>query len=128
MDIMRGYAGRHTHGDTARAIGKQVREQAGHDLGLFILAIIGWFQIGSIFVQTAHQLDCRAGQPGFGVPIGGSIIAVDIAEISLPVDQRIAQREGLGEADHRVIDRLIAMRVIFTDDIADHTGAFLVTL
>ena len=67
-------------------------------------------------------------QPCLGVAIGGGVIAVDIAEIALPIDQRIAQREILGEADHRVIDRLVAVRVILADHVADDTRAFLIAL
>ena len=55
----------------------------------------------------------------------GGIIAVDIAEIALPIHQRIALRETLGETNERIVDRLIAMRMIFTDDIADDASAFL---
>ena len=51
------------------------------------------------------------GHARFGVAIGGGIVAVDIAEIALPVDERIARGEILREAHQRVIDRLIAMRV-----------------
>ena len=128
MDIMRRDGGGHTDRDSCRAIGQQVREQPGHHLGLFILTIIGRAQIGAILVQPGHQLHRRLGQLGLGIPIGRGIIAIDIAEIALPVDQRIAQRKGLREPHHRVIDRLIAMRMIFADDIAHHAGAFLVTL
>ena len=45
------------------------------------------------------------GQAGLGVAHGRGIIAVDIAEIALAVDQRVALGEILGEADHRVVDR-----------------------
>ena len=65
------------------------------------------------------------GQARFGVAHGGGVIAVDIAEIALPVDQRIALREILGEAHQRVVDRLIAVRMELADHVADHAGAFL---
>ena len=63
---------------------------------------------------------------GLRVPVGGGIIAVDVAEVPLPVDQRVAEREILGEADHRVVDALVAVRVIFADDVADDARALLV--
>jgi hypothetical protein len=68
----------------------------------------------------------RCGQPRLGVAHRRGIIAVDIAEIALAVDQRVAQREILGEADHRVIDRLVAVRMIFADHVADDARALLV--
>ena len=66
------------------------------------------------------------GQPRLGVAHRRGVIAVDIAEIALAVDERVAQREILGEADHRVVDRLVAVRMIFADHVADDAGAFLV--
>ena len=51
----------------------------------------------------------RFGQAAFGVAHGGGVIAIDIAEIALPVDQRIAHAKILRQAHQRVIDRLIAM-------------------
>ena len=67
-----------------------------------------------------------SGQPRLGVAVGGGIIPVDVAEIALPVDQRVTEREILRQPDHRVIDRLVAVRMIFADDVADDARAFLV--
>jgi len=39
---------------------------------------------------------------------------------ALPVDQRIAQREILREAHERVVRRLVAVRVVFTEHVAHH--------
>ena len=123
---MRRYACRHAHGNAACPIGQQVREQAGHDLWLFIFAIIGWPKIGRIFVKPAHQLNGRLCQPRFGISVSSRIVAVDIAKIALAIDQRIAQGKCLREADHRIIHRLVAMRVIFTNNITDDPRAFLI--
>ena len=65
------------------------------------------------------------GQPRFGVAHGGGIIAVDIAEIALPVDQRIALGEILREAHQRVVDRLVAMRMELAHHVADDLGGLL---
>ena len=124
--VVAGDIGRHPHGDPAGAIGQQVREQAGEDLRLFLFPVVGRDEVDRAFVQPGHQLDRRLGQAGFGVAIGSGIIAIDVAEIALPIDQRVAQREVLGEADHRIVDRLVAVRVILADHVADHTGRLLV--
>ena len=126
--IMRRNTGRHPDCNAAGTVCQQVREQPGHNLGLFILAVVSRFEVGCILVEPVHQLDCGLGQPRLGIPIGSRIIAVDIAEIALPIDQRIAKRKCLSEADHRVINRLVAMRMIFTDNVADDASAFLITL
>ena len=65
------------------------------------------------------------GHPRFGVAIGGGGVAVDIAEIALPVDQRIARDEILGETHQRVVDRLVAMRMERAHHVADDFRAFL---
>ena len=41
----------------------------------------------------------------------GGRVAVDVAEVALAVDERVAQRERLRHADERVVDRLVAVRV-----------------
>ena len=125
-DVVRRDRGRHADRDAARAIGEQVGEQPGKDLRLFFLAIVGRPEIDRAFVEPGHQLHRDRGQPRFGVAVGGGIIAVDVAEIALPVDERIAKREILREADHRVIDGLVAVRMVFADDVADDARRFLV--
>ena len=63
--------------------------------------------------------------PRFGVTIGGGAIAIDIAEIALPVDERIARGKILREAHKRIIDRLIAVRMERAHHVADDLRAFL---
>ena len=65
------------------------------------------------------------GQPRLGVAIGGGIIAVDVAEIALAVDQRIARGEILGETHQRVVDRLVAVRMEVAHHVADDLCRFL---
>jgi hypothetical protein len=72
-----------------------------------------------------HRLRHRR-EPALGVAHRRRVIAVDIAEIPLTVDQRIALREILREAHQRVVNRQLAMRMKLADYIADDAGAFLV--
>ena len=125
-DIMRRNAGRHADRDAAGAIGEQIGEKAGKHLRLLILAIIGRAEIDRSFVQPRHQISRRLRQPRFGIAHGRGIIAVDISEIPLPVDQRRPQGKVLRQPHHGVIDRRVAMGVIFADHVANDTGAFLV--
>jgi hypothetical protein len=62
--------------------------------------------------------------PRLGVTHGGGVIAVDIAEIALALDQRIARGEILGEADQGLVNRDVAMGMEFADHVADDAGAF----
>ena len=59
------------------------------------------------------------GEPALGVAHGRRRIAVDRAEIALPVDQRQAHGEILRHAHQRVVDRLVAVRVILAHHVAD---------
>ena len=68
------------------------------------------------------------GQARFGVTHRRRRIAVDRTEIALAVDQRHAHREVLRHADHGVVDRLVAVRMILTDDVADDAGGLDVLL
>ena len=90
-NIVAGNVCCHTHSDTAGAIGQQIGEQAGKDFRLLILVIIGRDEIDRALVQTVHQTQRRFGQARFCVAIGCGIIAIDIAEIALPLDQRVPQ-------------------------------------
>ena len=62
----------------------------------------------------------------FGVTHGRRGVAVDGAEVALPVDEQVAHRERLREADDRVVDRDVAVRVVLTDDVADDARGLLV--
>ena len=62
------------------------------------------------------------GQPRLGVPIGRGRVAVDGAEIALPVDERIAKGELLDHTHERFVDRRIAMRVVLAEHFADDLG------
>ena len=127
VDIVRRDIGRHAHRDPAGPVGEQVGEQAGEDDRLFFLVVVGRHEIDRALVQPCHQADRGLGQARFGVAGGGGVIAVDIAEVPLPLDQRVAQREGLRETDHRVVDRSVAMRVVLAQHLADHAGGLLVS-
>ena len=64
-------------------------------------------------------------KPRFGVPVCRRRVAVHRAEISLPVHQRVAQRERLRHADQRIVNRRVAVRVILAEHVSDDAGALL---
>ncbi len=51
-------------------------------------------------------------------------IAVDRTEVALAVDEQVAHRERLGHAHQGVVGRDIAVRMIFTEHVADDARAF----
>ena len=62
-------------------------------------------------VDAGEQLHGERGQPAFGVPVGGGV-EVGRAVVAVEVDERVAQRERLGHADERVVDRAGAVRMV----------------
>jgi len=86
---------RHADSDAMGTIGQQVREGGRQDHRLFSFFVIRCPKIDGVLVDTLEQQLCDVGQPCFGVAHGRRAIAVDIAEIALPVDQRIASGKFL---------------------------------
>ncbi len=123
--IVRRDRGRHADRDALRSVGEQIGEGARQHHRLFLGAVIGGPEIDGILVDAVDQEARDLGEARLGVAHGGGIIAVDIAEIALAVDQRIALGEVLGKPHQGVIDGLVAMGMKLADDVADDAGAFL---
>ena len=104
-------------------LASRLGKAAGSTTGSCVFAVIGGAEIDRVFVEPFQQRLRDFGQAAFGVAHGGGVIAVDIAEIALPVDQRIAHGEILRQAHQRVIDRLVAMGMERAHHIAHHLGA-----
>ncbi|MET3838674.1 hypothetical protein ABIE49_000752 [Bradyrhizobium sp. OAE829] len=117
--------GGHADRDALGAVGEQVREAARHHHRLFGLAVVIGTELDAVLVDALQQQLRHRGHARFGVPIGRRIIAVDIAEIALAVDQRVARGEILRQPHHGVIDRLVAMRMERAHHVADDLGGFL---
>ena len=118
---------RHADGDTRCAVGEQVREGAGQNHRFLVLAVVGFAEVDRVLVDALQQQDGDFGQAGFGIAVGRGVVAVDVAEIALAFDQWVALGKVLRQADHGVIDGLIAVRVVFADHVADNAGTFLET-
>ena len=55
-------------------------------------------------------------------------VSVDRAEVALSVDQQVPHVEVLRHPDQGVVDRHVAVRVVFTDDVPDDARRFFVRL
>jgi hypothetical protein len=51
--------------------------------------------------------------------MAAGVIAVDRAEVALAVHQHVAHRKVLRHAHDGVVHRLVAVRVVLADDVAD---------
>ena len=111
----------HAHGDAAGAVHQQVREAAGHHGGLHQGLVEVRVEVDGLLLDVPHHLHAQLGQPGLGVTHGGRAVAVHRAEVALALDQRVADGEVLGQAHHGVVDRAVAVGMVFTEHIAHDT-------
>ena len=117
---MRRNTGRHADGNARRPIGQQIGKSGGQHNRLFVFAIISGAKINRVAVNILQQQTGNFGHACFRVTHGGGIITIDIAKIALPINQWIAYGKILRQTHQCIINRLIAMRMVATDNIADN--------
>jgi hypothetical protein len=127
-EVVGGHVGGHADGDAAGAVDQQVGKARRQDDGLVLGIVVVGLEVDGVLVDVVEQRMRGAGEAHFRVSHGRRGVAVDGAEVALAVDQRQAQRIGLRHAHQRVVDRLVAVRVILTDDVADDAGRLAVGL
>ena len=120
--------GRHPHRNPGRTVDQQVRNLGRQHLRLVLRLIVVRGEVDRFLVDVGQQLVRNLGHAHFGVTHRSRRITVYRTEVALAVDQHVAQREGLGHAHDGVVDGGVAMRVVFTDDVANHTRRLLVRL
>ena len=128
-EIVRRDVGRHADGDAAGAVDQQIGEarRQHHRLALVAVVVRPGSRRCPCRCRRAAPSPARASRH-FGVAHRRRRIAVDRAEIALPVDQRQAHGEILRHAHQRVVDRLVAVRVILAHHVADDARRFHVFL
>ena len=127
-EIVRRDVGGHADGDAAGAVHQQIGKFRRQNPRLALGIVVVGLEVDSVLVDVVDQRLRDLGEAGFGVPHRGRHIAVHRAEIALPVDQGHAHGEILRHAHQRVIDRLIAVGMVFTDHVADGTRRLAVRL
>ena len=123
-EVVRRDVRRHPDGDAGRAVDEQVREARREYLRLLARLVVVRAEVDRVRVDVAQELARHLREPTLRVALGGSRVAVDVAEVPLSVDERVAQRERLREADQRVVDRGVAVRVVVAHHLADDACAF----
>ena len=122
-EVVRRNVRRHADGDALRAVDEQVRVARREHVGLLTRLVVVGDEVDRVGVDVAEQLGRELRQPALGVAHRGRGIVVDVPEVALAVDERIAHRERLGHADERVVDRHVAVRVVRPHDVADDSCA-----
>ena len=94
--VVRRDAGRHPDRDPRGAVGEQVGEAGRQDHRFPVLAVIGLAEVDGVLVDPVEQRPGDHRQPRLGVTHGGGVVAVDVAEVAVAVDERIALGETPG--------------------------------
>ncbi len=123
-EVMRGDIGRHTDGDTDRAVDEEVRKPRGQD---------GWFAAGIVEVHVplddvlfdvAHHLVGELGQSRLGVPVRGRRVSVDGTEVAVALDEGIAVGERLCHTYHGEVDGGVAVGMVPAEHVTDGGSGF----
>ena len=125
-EVVRRNVGGHAHRDAGRTVDQQVGNPRRQDQRFLFGTVVVRPEIHRFLVDVGQQFVTDARHADFGVTHRGGIVAIDRTEVALAIDQHVAQREVLRHPDDGVIDRGIAVRVVFTDDVTDDTRRFLV--
>src|SRR5579862_5227006 len=126
--VMRRNLGGHAHRNAVGAVDQEVGNAGGKDRWLLSGLVKIGYEIYRVLLNIGEQFFRQARQAALRVPVGSGGVAIHGAEISLAVDQHIAQVEVLGHAHQGVVDRAVTMRVILLDDLAHHAGALDIAL
>jgi hypothetical protein len=116
----------HPDRDPRRSVHEQVRKPGGEDGRLAPGLVVVGDEIDGVRVDVAEHLGGQPGEPALGVTHGRRRIVVDVPEVPLAVDERVAHRERLSEADERVVDRRIAVGMVGAHHVADDARTLLV--
>ena len=123
-EVMGRNIGGHAHGDTRTAVGKQVGKLGRKHNRLFQSAVEVGHEIDGALIEVIEELDRNLRQPRLGVPVSSRRVSVDRPEIPLPFDERIPEGEILGHPHEGIVNGKIPVRMIFTYNLPDHSGAF----
>jgi hypothetical protein len=126
VQVVRRNIGGHADRNTAGAIDQQIRQLAGQHFRLFFGAVVIVLKVDSFLVDIGQHFVRNFGQPDFRITHCGRVVSIDRPEVALAVDQHVAHREVLRQPHDGVVDRLVAVRVVLADDVADDTGRLLV--
>ena len=116
--------GGHAHGDALVGGYQHVWKGGGQKGGLLEGAVVVGDKVHRILVDVPEELGADGIQPDFRIAGGrpGHIAGVHLAEIALGVHQRVEEGSiAPGEADHGVVDGLVAVRIEL-HGLAHHVG------
>ena len=125
-EVVRRHFGGHADRDAGATVDQQIRQHAREHGRLLARFVVVGAEIDGVLLEVGQHFDRERRQPGLGVSHGCRRVAVDRAEVALPVDQRIAHHPALRQAHQRGIHHLFAVRVIVARGVAGDLRALAV--
>ncbi len=116
---------RHADRDTGRTVDQKIGDFRRQNSRFLLAAVVVIPEINRFFFNVSQKFPCQTAHSHFGVTHGGGTVAVNGTEVALTVFQRVAHIEILRHTHKGVVHGTVPVRVIFTDDVADDTRAFL---
>ena len=120
---MRRHIGGHAHGDAGAAIDEQIRERGGENRRFRETIIVVGHPVDGALVHIVHQRTAHVGEARLGITHGGGRIAFNAAEVSLPINERIANGPRLGHIYQRGINHRFAVGMVVATGVAANLGA-----
>jgi hypothetical protein len=118
--------GGHADGDAARPVDQQVGNLGGKD-GRFLEPVVEVrLEVDGVSLDVLQHRRRDAGETSLGIAICRRRVAVDRAEVPLPVHQGVAEREVLHHPHQRVVHRAVAMWVVLAENVTDYGGGLLI--
>ena len=124
--VVRRNARRHAHGNPGRAVAEEIGKLRRQYRRLVPRLLVVRHIVDRVLFDVGQHLHRRVVHPRLGVSMSRGRIAVQRAEVPLPVHQRVTAAEVLGHADKRRVDRLVSVRMVVAAGIADDLGALAV--
>ncbi len=124
--VVRRDAGRHPHGDAGDAVDQQIGQRCGQHIRLAegIIKIGG--KIHRVLVNIRQHVRRQRRHARLGVAHRRRGIPIHAAEVALPIHKLVAHGKILRHARHGVINRHIAVRVVFPQHLTDDARRLLV--
>ena len=126
--VVRRNVRRHPDRDACAAVDEQIGKSRGKDQRLGGRIIEVRSEVDGLLVDVGQHHLRQPRQTRLGVAVGRRWIAVDAAEVALPVDQGRAHVPVLRETHQGVVDGGVAVRVVLLQNFADGSGGLAVAL
>ena len=127
--VMGRNIGGHTHRNTCTAVNQQVRNFSRKYFRDFFSAVVVRHVINRVLIQIRQQLMRNTLHANLGVSHGSGSVTIDRAKVALTINQGITQAEVLCHTNNGVVNRTVAVWVIFTDHVThDTSGLFVRTI